>query len=74
MRFAYADPPYLGCGRLYAAHHQDDLAWDNPEAHRSLIQRLVADFPDGWVLSLSVPSLRVGVRAATRAKRKQRAA
>jgi hypothetical protein len=21
--YAYADPPYLGCGKLYAAHHPD---------------------------------------------------
>ena len=59
MRFAYADPPYLGCGKLYAKHHSEALVWDNPEAHRALIEGLCEDFSDGWVLSLSVPSLRV---------------
>lgn len=58
MRFAYADPPYLGCGSLYAKHHAEALAWDNPETHRLLIEQLVADYPDGWAMSLSTPSLR----------------
>lgn len=57
MRFAYADPPYLGCGRLYLPHHPAALAWDNPETHRDLIQRLSDEYPDGWALSASSPSL-----------------
>jgi hypothetical protein len=59
MRFAYADPPYLGCGRLYAKHHPEAMIWDNPETHRALIQRLCDEYPDGWAMSLHVPSLRV---------------
>lgn len=58
MRFAYADPPYLGCGKLYAAHHRDALDWDDPAEHRRLIDRLSAEYPDGWALSASTPSLR----------------
>ncbi len=58
MRFAYADPPYLGCGKLYAAHHPDALDWDDPQEHRRLIDRLSADYPDGWALSASSPSLK----------------
>lgn len=58
MRFAFADPPYLGCGRLYAAHHDQALAWDDPETHRTLIARLVDEYPDGWLMCLSSPSLR----------------
>jgi hypothetical protein len=58
MRFAYADPPYLGCGRLYLKHHSDALIWDNPETHRQLIQRLCDEYPDGWALSLHEPSLK----------------
>lgn len=57
MRFAYADPPYLGCGKLYTAHHPDALIWDDPETHRALIRRLCEDYSDGWALSLSTPSL-----------------
>jgi len=59
MRFAYADPPYLGCGRLYAAHHAEALAWDDPETHRRLFQRLQDEFPEGWAVSCHTPSLRV---------------
>ena len=58
MRFAYADPPYLGCARMYAAHHPDALIWDDPETHRRLIERLSDEWPDGWALSLHAPSLR----------------
>lgn len=58
MRFAYADPPYLGCGSLYAAHHPEALAWDDPETHRHLIARLMDEYPDGWAVSLHEPSLR----------------
>lgn len=58
MRFAFADPPYLGCGAHYLAHHPDALAWDDPETHRELIARLGDEFPDGWALSMGVKSLR----------------
>ena len=56
-RFAYADPPYLGCGKLYAEQHAEALVWDNPATHQALIDRLCAEFPDGWAMSLSAPSL-----------------
>lgn len=57
MKFAYADPPYLGCGKLYA--HPEALAWNDPATHRALIERLCSEFPDGWAMSASSPSLRV---------------
>ena len=58
MKFAYADPPYLGQGqRLYAAHHDEAHVWDDPAEHRKLIDRLSDEFPDGWALSASTPSL-----------------
>lgn len=56
-RFAYADPPYLGCGALYAPHHPNALEWNDPATHRALIQRLADEYADGWALSLSSPSL-----------------
>jgi hypothetical protein len=60
MKFAYADPPYLGCCGLYDHEHgTDGRCWDDPETHRQLVDALVAEYPDGWVLSLSMPSLRV---------------
>ena len=50
MTFAYADPPYVGQARkLYGCDEVD---------HEALIARLVADYPDGWALSASSPSLR----------------
>lgn len=48
MRFAYADPPYLGWGaRYYGDLHPDAGDYDDPETHRALIERLCAEF-DGW--------------------------
>lgn len=59
MRFAYADPPYLGQGiKHYGSRHADAADCDTPEWHQALIDRLCAEFPDGWALSLSTPSLR----------------
>lgn len=58
MRFAFADPPYLGCGAKHYGHlHEDASDCDTPEWHKSLIERLVADYPDGWALCLHSPSL-----------------
>ncbi len=55
MKFAYADPPYLGCGESHYGYPE----WDKPERHAELIALLNADYPDGWAMSLHVPSLRV---------------
>ena len=57
MKFCYADPPYLGCGALYAKDHPEALTWNDPETHRRLIERLSDEYPDGWALSASTPSL-----------------
>ena len=51
MRVAYADPPYIG----QAKRHYNCAEID----HQELINRLVAEFPDGWALSASSPSLRL---------------
>lgn len=56
LRLAYADPPYLGCCRLYDHHHPDGRCWDDLDTWRHLINRLVG-YPDGWALSLHTPSL-----------------
>jgi hypothetical protein len=58
VRVAYADPPYLGCCGLYEHFHPDGRCWDDVETHRALIERLSAEYPDGWALSASSPSLR----------------
>ena len=53
MKFAYADPPYLGCGKS----HYGFPEWDDVERHRALIVQLCDEFPDGWVYSLSSVSV-----------------
>lgn len=59
MRFALADPPYLGCGKKhYGQHHADAADFDQIETHAALITRLVEDYPDGWALCLHSPSLK----------------
>jgi len=54
MKFAYADPPYLGMGaKMYQRPE-----WDSPQTHADLVARLCDEYPDGWAMSLSSPSLR----------------
>ncbi len=57
MMFAYADPPYFGCCGKYDHFHPDGRCWDDLETHRLLVERLVGEYPDGWALSLTTPSL-----------------
>jgi hypothetical protein len=60
MRFAYADPPYLGCCRLYDHRHEDPYGcWDDPCAHARLLEHLTDEVNcyDGWALSCSSTSL-----------------
>lgn len=52
MKLDYADPPYLGCGKLYAEHHPNALDWDDPATHARLVEQL-QDEADGWVLHSS---------------------
>jgi hypothetical protein len=56
MRFAYADPPYLGCGGRY--DHPDSKSWNLLRTHIDLIARLTDEYEDGWALSASSPSLK----------------
>src|ERR1035438_4267408 len=53
MKFAYADPPYIGQAKKHYSHDSQCAEVYHPQ----LIQRLSLEFPDGWVLSLSSPSL-----------------
>lgn len=54
MIFAYADPPYIGQS---TRHYQDHPDYAGEVDHRALLRRLVREFPDGWALSLSSPTL-----------------
>lgn len=57
MRFAYADPPYLGMGAKMYRDHAHHYVYDSPNGHRSLIRELIATYPDGWAMSASSSSL-----------------
>lgn len=54
MRFAYADPPYLG--QAFRRYREDPRCAEVDP--RQLIDQLVSEYPDGWALSLSSSSLR----------------
>jgi hypothetical protein len=58
MKFAYADPPYLGQGKKRYGDHPEAGIWDSKEAHLDLIARLCNEFSDGWVLSCNPADLR----------------
>jgi hypothetical protein len=48
MKFAYADPPYVGQAKKHYGADEVD--------HKMLIEKLQAEY-DGWALSCSTPSL-----------------
>lgn len=59
VKFAYADPPYLGqCSRYGHRHEHPYGCWNGADTYEELFRILVADFPDGWAVSASSPSLR----------------
>lgn len=55
VRIAYADPPYIGQAKRHYGNHPD---YAGEVDHGALVIRLVDEFPDGWALSCSSPSLR----------------
>ena len=63
MKFAYADPPYLGCAiKLYGKFHPEAAVYDTVKGHRDLVDRLVDEFPDGWALSAGSNNLKTILR------------
>lgn len=49
VKMAYADPPYIGQAKRH---------YDEPEVdHEVLIAEMLDNFPDGWALSCTSPSL-----------------
>lgn len=63
MRLAFADPPYLGCCKLYGHEHNDagtkpfdGLCWDDPQTHWALLTYLQVNY-DGWAYSATSTSL-----------------
>lgn len=53
MRFAYADPPYMGQAKK---HYSREASYGGEVDHAALIEQLCEY--EGWALSLSSPSLR----------------
>jgi hypothetical protein len=56
LTMAYADPPYVGQSFKHYGDHAD---YAGEVDHGELIGRLVAEYPDGWALSLSTPSTHI---------------
>lgn len=54
MKFAYADPPYIGQAKKHYSHDPQCAEVD----HAELIEHLCQDYSDGWALSLSSPTLK----------------
>ena len=70
MRFAYADPPYLGYAKFYK-DHPEHAVYDTLAGHVALFDRLMSDYSDGWAVSCTSGNLRdlfpitpVGTRVA----------
>jgi hypothetical protein len=54
MKFAYADPPYIGNAHRFYKNRPD---YAGEVDHKALLERLYEEFPDGWALSASMISL-----------------
>ena len=54
LRFAYADPPYVGKSWRY--NHPDAVRWDDPTEHIALMHEFDAGY-DGWALSANATTL-----------------
>lgn len=55
LTMAFADPPYVGQSFKHYRNHPD---YAGEVDHERLIGSLIEDYPDGWALSASAPSLR----------------
>lgn len=65
MKFLYADPPYLGCCKLYDHEHGEaGLCWDDVASHHRLMTWACDNYSDGWAMSASSSSLRLLLPAA----------
>jgi hypothetical protein len=56
LKLAYADPPYLGCCKIYGHRHQKPYGcWDDPTTHMRVLEDLT-EF-DGFAYSMTSQSL-----------------
>lgn len=58
MKAAYADPPYLGWAKRYYSDHPEAAEYDDPMAHKRLLERLSDEY-DAWAFSLHTNVLRL---------------
>jgi hypothetical protein len=59
LKAAYADPPYLGCGKShYGDRHERAAEFDDPMTHKRLIEQLSDEY-EAWALSCHEPSLHI---------------
>ena len=56
MKFAYADPPYIGMAKK---HYGKEASYAGEVDHKILIEEMWCQYPDGWALSASTPSLKI---------------
>lgn len=63
LTMAYADPPYIGQSKKHYGDHED---YAGEVDHYELIGRLISEYPDGWALSCSSPSLQMILRDCER--------
>jgi hypothetical protein len=55
MKFAYADPPYIGQAKK---HYGRESSYGGEVDQKALIERLCREYPDGWALSSSSSALK----------------
>jgi hypothetical protein len=55
MKFAYADPPYIGQAKK---HYGNEASYGGEVDQKALIERLCLEYPDGWALSSSSSALK----------------
>jgi hypothetical protein len=58
MKIGYADPPYIGCAKLY----RDQPEYSGEIDHAELVARLERDF-DGWVLHAAATPASIAILA-----------
>ena len=52
MKFAYADPPYLGMGKKYSSLHSEAEIWDDPKSHTQLVEKLLNQHKSVFIIDV----------------------
>lgn len=66
LSVGFGDSVYFGCCALYGHFHNDGgtrpfdgRCWNDIETHRLYVEWMHAEFPEGWAICASTPSLRL---------------